>query len=124
MNIEMRSYLGRTLIISAIALLTRRSFAFNCLRSISLYTKFLSDSNISSYSSCKRMSTNSEVDAAAIAASTDPAINPNAPTFFDKIISGQIPAKVIYEDDLCLAFRDINPQVSQLDQLNLITLRG
>lgn len=51
-----------------------------------------------------------EVDAARIAASTDPAVNPHAPTFFDKIVSKEIPAKVIYEDDLCLAFRDINPQ--------------
>ncbi len=52
----------------------------------------------------------SEVDAAQAAASTDPAVNPFAPTFFDKIVSKEIPAKIIYEDDLCLAFRDINPQ--------------
>eukprot|EP00602_Paraphysomonas_sp_CaronLab_P006274 CAMPEP_0185024280 /NCGR_PEP_ID=MMETSP1103-20130426/7288_1 /TAXON_ID=36769 /ORGANISM="Paraphysomonas bandaiensis, Strain Caron Lab Isolate" /LENGTH=138 /DNA_ID=CAMNT_0027557201 /DNA_START=153 /DNA_END=569 /DNA_ORIENTATION=+ len=56
------------------------------------------------------MSTTSEVDQAAAAASSDPAINPNVPTFFDKIVSKEIPADVIYEDDLCLAFRDINPQ--------------
>ena len=30
-------------------------------------------------------------------------------TIFDKIISKEIPAYVIYEDDLCLAFRDIAP---------------
>lgn len=29
---------------------------------------------------------------------------------FLKIIEGEIPAKIIYEDDLCLAFRDINAQ--------------
>ncbi|RYH07115.1 histidine triad nucleotide-binding protein [archaeon] len=52
----------------------------------------------------------SEVDAAQRAASKDPAINPHALTFFDKIVSKEIPAKIIYEDDLCLAFRDINPQ--------------
>ena len=51
-----------------------------------------------------------EVDLAQQAASTDPAVNPHAPTFFDKIVSKEIPAKVIFEDDLCLAFRDINPQ--------------
>jgi histidine triad (HIT) family protein len=57
------------------------------------------------------MSSNiSEVDAAAIAASTDPAINPNAPTFFDKLVSKQIPANIIFEDDVCMAFHDINPQ--------------
>ena len=31
-------------------------------------------------------------------------------TIFDKIIAKEIPSKIIYEDDLCLAFRDINPQ--------------
>ena len=31
-------------------------------------------------------------------------------TLFKKIIDGEIPADVVYEDDLCLAFRDINPQ--------------
>jgi hypothetical protein len=36
----------------------------------------------------------SEVDAAAKALSTDPAINPSAPTFFDKIVSKEIPAQV------------------------------
>ena len=51
-----------------------------------------------------------EVDAALKASSTDPAINPNAPTFFDKLISKEIPSKIIYEDDQCLAFTDINPQ--------------
>ena len=30
-------------------------------------------------------------------------------TIFDKIIRKEIPAKVIYEDDLCLCFLDINP---------------
>ena len=29
---------------------------------------------------------------------------------FQKIIDKKIPAKVAYEDDLCLAFHDINPQ--------------
>ena len=29
---------------------------------------------------------------------------------FKKIIDRKIPADVIYEDDCCLAFRDINPQ--------------
>ena len=31
-------------------------------------------------------------------------------TIFIKIIKREIPADIIYEDDLCLAFRDINPQ--------------
>lgn len=31
-------------------------------------------------------------------------------TIFDKIISREIPADIVHEDDLCLGFRDINPQ--------------
>jgi len=31
-------------------------------------------------------------------------------TIFGKIIDREIPADIVYEDDLCLAFRDINPQ--------------
>ena len=31
-------------------------------------------------------------------------------TIFDKIISREIPADIVHEDDLCLAFRDISPQ--------------
>ncbi len=30
-------------------------------------------------------------------------------TIFKRIIDGEIPAKIIYEDDLCLAFEDVNP---------------
>ncbi len=33
-----------------------------------------------------------------------------AKTIFEKIIDREIAADVVYEDDLCLAFRDINPQ--------------
>jgi histidine triad (HIT) family protein len=31
-------------------------------------------------------------------------------TIFKKIIDKEIPAKIIYEDDLCLAFHDVTPQ--------------
>lgn len=31
-------------------------------------------------------------------------------TLFEKIIARQIPANIVFEDDLCLAFRDIAPQ--------------
>jgi len=30
-------------------------------------------------------------------------------TLFDKIIAREIPSEMVYEDDVCLAFRDINP---------------
>jgi histidine triad (HIT) family protein len=32
------------------------------------------------------------------------------PTIFKRIIDGEIPAEIVHEDDLCLAFTDINPQ--------------
>lgn len=31
-------------------------------------------------------------------------------TIFGKIISREIPADIVYEDEHCLAFRDVNPQ--------------
>ena len=31
-------------------------------------------------------------------------------TLFEKIVAREIPATIVYEDDLVLAFRDINPQ--------------
>ena len=31
-------------------------------------------------------------------------------TIFTKIINKEIPAEILYEDDLCLAFKDIAPQ--------------
>ena len=31
-------------------------------------------------------------------------------TIFKRIIDKEIPAKIVYEDDLCLAFHDVNPQ--------------
>ncbi|MCD5382747.1 histidine triad nucleotide-binding protein [Candidatus Gracilibacteria bacterium] len=31
-------------------------------------------------------------------------------TIFKKIIDGEIPAEKYYEDDLCIAIKDINPQ--------------
>ena len=32
------------------------------------------------------------------------------PTVFERIIDGTIPADILYEDDQCIAFRDIAPQ--------------
>ncbi|MEM6365022.1 MAG: HIT domain-containing protein, partial [Planctomycetota bacterium] len=31
------------------------------------------------------------------------------PSIFSKIIDREIPADIVYEDDVCIAFRDINP---------------
>lgn len=33
-----------------------------------------------------------------------------ADTIFGKIIRREIPADIVYEDELCIAFRDVNPQ--------------
>ncbi len=32
------------------------------------------------------------------------------PTLFERIIAREIPAEIVYEDDLCLCFHDIAPQ--------------
>lgn len=34
-------------------------------------------------------------------------------TIFSKIINRQIAADIVYEDELCLAFRDVNPQAPE-----------
>lgn len=34
----------------------------------------------------------------------------NEKTIFKRIIDGEIPADIVYQDDKCLAFRDIDPQ--------------
>jgi histidine triad (HIT) family protein len=33
-----------------------------------------------------------------------------AKTIFKRIIDGEVPARIVYQDDLCLAFHDIAPQ--------------
>ncbi|XP_036687278.1 histidine triad nucleotide-binding protein 1-like [Balaenoptera musculus] len=38
------------------------------------------------------------------------AVWPGGDTIFRKILRKEIPAKIIYEDDQCLAFHDISPQ--------------
>ncbi len=37
-------------------------------------------------------------------------LNHDADCLFCKIINGEIPSNKVYEDDLCYAFRDIDPQ--------------
>lgn len=51
-------------------------------------------------------------------------------TIFERIADREIPAKIVHEDDLCLAFHDVNPQapthvllipkkpIPSIDQLN------
>ena len=52
-------------------------------------------------------------------------------TIFSRILKGEIPCDKVYEDDLCISFRDINPiapmhllvipkvEISQLDQMSV-----
>ena len=42
--------------------------------------------------------------------STVAATRGDALTIFQKIINREIPAQIVHEDDLCLAFNDISPQ--------------
>ncbi|KAB2637681.1 hypothetical protein C1H46_016004 [Malus baccata] len=56
---------------------------------------------------CRVSATNNEEAAAKVAAVN---ADTGAPTIFDKIIAKEIPSSIVYEDDLVLAFRDINPQ--------------
>ena len=37
-------------------------------------------------------------------------LNYNPDCLFCKIIKGEVPSKIVYEDALCYAFHDINPQ--------------
>ena len=39
-----------------------------------------------------------------------PSLRSQAMTIFNKIINKEIPAKIVYEDDLCMAFHDVTPQ--------------
>ena len=43
---------------------------------------------------------------------------------FCKIIDGEIPSNKVYEDDMMLAFRDINPQAPAYIHLLQHTARG
>merc|ERR1711944_42595 len=45
-----------------------------------------------------------------VAAAAAAAVAPQGDTIFSKIINKTIPADIIYEDDKCMAFRDVNPQ--------------
>jgi len=41
---------------------------------------------------------------------SDERTNAMAKTIFKRIIDGEIPAKIVYQDDRCLAFHDVAPQ--------------
>ena len=58
----------------------------------------------------RAMAAPGDEQAAALEAHLQGMANSGEPTLFDKIVAKEIPADVIYEDNLCMAFRDIAPQ--------------
>uniref|UniRef100_G3MNS1 HIT domain-containing protein n=1 Tax=Amblyomma maculatum TaxID=34609 RepID=G3MNS1_AMBMU len=58
-----------------------------------------------SVTSSKTSSSSDEVFKAQNATASD-----TKPTIFSKILDGSLPADIIYKDDKCIAFRDVNPQ--------------
>ncbi|KAF4324509.1 hypothetical protein BBO99_00001767 [Phytophthora kernoviae] len=58
----------------------------------------------------RAMSSGADERANADAAATSGAAASVGETIFDKILRKEIPAKIAYEDEQCLAFHDVNPQ--------------
>lgn len=52
----------------------------------------------------------SEVEKAQAAAAAMASSDTAPSTIFDKIVSGEIPAKIAYQDEIALCFYDVNPQ--------------
>jgi histidine triad (HIT) family protein len=84
-------------------------------RQLSSSNSFQRCSGWHQYHPSNKMSTtsgngNNDEVAAAIAAAGSNNVDTGKPTVFDKILSGEWSCNKVYEDDLCLAFHDINPQ--------------
>mmetsp|Transcript_19624 Transcript_19624/g.45773 ORF Transcript_19624/g.45773 Transcript_19624/m.45773 type:complete len:197 (-) Transcript_19624:74-664(-) len=101
-------------ILSFSVFLSGNSLSPSTSRHISLVRALsaLSTTNFSrSYSSASVLAMSSnEVQKAKDAAANNAGGDEEPPTIFDKILSGDIPADKIHDDDLCIAFRDVNPQ--------------
>ena len=59
------------------------------------------------YSKSTSLNMSDEVKKAQEAAKL--AADGHPPTIFDKLISGEWPSDKLYDDDLCMAFRDVSP---------------
>jgi len=55
------------------------------------------------------MASNDETEKAKAAAATGKMEDADVPTIFDKLINGEIPANIVYEDEKAFCFRDVNP---------------
>lgn len=101
-------------ILSCSALLSGKTFTSNVSNNIHVAGAFafpfqnLSHSYSHSTATALAMSSD-EVQKAQEAAANN-AGDALPPTIFDKILSGDIPANKIHDDELCIAFRDVNPQ--------------
>lgn len=107
-----RQFVARILSFSAVvqstASFTSLSFLRSSVGTAPLAALVASSAFYSSSSATALAMSSDEVQKAAEAAKT--VSDGDTPTIFDKIISGDIPANIIHDDDLCLAFRDVNPQ--------------
>jgi len=106
--------LAITRILSCSTFLSGKSLTCSNSRNISLVAALSAPSftNLShSYSSTTVLSMlSNEVLNAKEAAANSAGGDGQLPTIFDKILSGDIPANKIHDDDLCIAFRDVAPQ--------------
>merc|ERR1712002_283888 len=75
-------------------------------RRINFVSRVLSSKTSVVTSKCSFSNDSMEVDKAKKAAEQ---LN-SQPTIFSKIISKEIPAKIVYEDNLCISFHDVMPQ--------------
>mmetsp|Transcript_12288 Transcript_12288/g.26884 ORF Transcript_12288/g.26884 Transcript_12288/m.26884 type:complete len:197 (-) Transcript_12288:728-1318(-) len=60
--------------------------------------------------SCRGRFSHIERSMAHVEVGKEPPKEPPADTIFGKIIRKEIPADIVHEDELCVAFRDVNPQ--------------
>lgn len=79
-------------------------------RSISNYRHSYIFPTVSSLYPNARCYTDEVSKAFESAADRATAADANKPTLFSRIIDRSVPAKIIYEDDMSLAFHDVNPQ--------------
>ena len=64
-------------------------------------------SRVFKYKSCQQLTRRNLSDEVSKAKQTIPS---SQPTIFSKIISKEIPAKIIHEDEKCMCFHDVSPQ--------------
>lgn len=81
-----------------------RMFLRRALRTNTLCVKWAADRRL------LQNHTRSRSDEVHLAQETSKNYGSTAPTIFSKIIDKSITADILYEDEMCLAFRDTNPQ--------------